>query len=337
MAPTFARSVKKRNSRLTVSLVQLLLIAYNLKQMIYLIYGDNDYQKEQAVAKIVSKDDLERRDGETIDEASLRDVLFGLSLFESNRPVLISGLSQNDVLWQKLPEILAAEVDKTVLLVDSKVDKRSKTYKWLQKNAEVAEYVQLIAYQRAQLMKWLEQQAKEQGVILTTAQQDFIIDRLGFDQMRLVNFIRQLSLAGEVDDQLLELMLPLAKSENIFGLFEASLDGDIAKVQSTIKYLEQTSDSDGAFMTMGLLASQAVNLSALVLSGGYTDRVVADFGVKPFALKGLSRHFRRVNHSRLRRIIGALHNADTQMKSTNVSPWLLIELALINIAKDTRA
>ena len=65
--------------------------------MIYLIYGDNDYLKDQEVEKITSKAGLERRDGETIDEAGLRDILFGLSLFGSNQPVRLSGISQNDV------------------------------------------------------------------------------------------------------------------------------------------------------------------------------------------------------------------------------------------------
>ena len=302
--------------------------------MIYLIYGDNDYLKDQEVEKITSKAGLERRDGETIDEAGLRDILFGLSLFGSNQPVRLSGISQNDVLWPKLPEILAAETGRTVIFVEPKLDKRTKTYKWLQKNATTSEFTQLTIYQRPQLINWLSQQAKGRGVKLTTSQQGFIVDRLGFDQMRLANFVEQLSLAGEVNDQLLELMLPLAKSENVFELFEASLDGDIAKVQSAIHYLEQTSDIDGAFMTMGLLASQAVNLSALVLSRGDNDRVTGDFGVKPFALRGLGKHVRQMDRSRLRQIIDSLHKADTQMRSTSVSPWLLIESALVGIAKN---
>lgn len=304
--------------------------------MIYLVYGDNDFLKRQAVAEISRGQVVSRYDGETMDEAQLRDVLFGVSLFEADNIVLITGISENSVLWPKLSDILITETDKTIVFIEPKLDKRTKTFKWLTKNAKSKEFLQFTDYQRSGLINWLIIRAKELGVSLSLAQLDYIVDRLGFDQSRLDNFINQLTFATKIDDKLLEDMLPMPRSESVFGLFESALDGNIAKIQSTVRYLEQDSGEDGAFMTMGLLASQAVNLTALVLSRGDSDRVITDFGVSQYALGGLAKFARRISHQQLRSIVQILHRADIQMRSTGTSRWLLIEVALIEIANDYR-
>ena len=304
--------------------------------MIYLVYGDNDFLKRQAVAEISRGQVASRYDGEMMDEAQLRDVLFGVSLFEADNIVLITGISENSVLWPKLSDILITETDKTIVFIEPKLDKRTKTFKWLTKNAKSKEFLQFTDYQRSGLINWLIIRAKELGVSLSLAQLDYIVDRLGFDQSRLDNFINQLTFATKIDDKLLEDMLPMPRSESVFGLFESALDGNIAKIQSTVRYLEQDSGEDGAFMTMGLLASQAVNLTALVLSRGDSGRVITDFGVSQYALGGLVKFARGISRQQLRSIVQILHRADVQMKSTGTSRWLLIEVALIEIANDYR-
>lgn len=300
--------------------------------MIYLVYGDNDFLKRQAVAEISRGQVVSRYDGETMNEAQLRDVLFGVSLFEADNIVLITGISENSVLWPKLSDILITETDKTIVFIEPKLDKRTKTYKWLAKNAKSKEFLQFTDYQRSGLINWLITRAKEVGVSLSLTQLDYIVDRLGFDQSRLDNFINQLTFATKIDDKLLEDMLPMPRSESVFGLFESALDGNIAKIQSTVRYLEQDSGEDGAFMTMGLLASQAVNLTALVLSRGDSGRVITDFGVSQYALGGLVKFARGISRQQLRSIVQILHRADVQMKSTGASRWLLIEVALVEIA-----
>lgn len=304
--------------------------------MIYLVYGDNDFLKQQAVVEISHGQVTSRYDGETMDEAQLRDILFGLSLFDDGRAVLISGISENNVLWPKLPDILTTETDKTVVFIEPKLDKRTKAYKWLQKNVKLNEFLQFTDYQRPKLISWLMSQANETGVKLSMSQLNYIVDRLGYDQSRLDNFVKQLSFATKVDDKLLEDMLPMAKSENVFSLLESALNGDITKVQSIIRYLEQDSGDDGAFMTMGLLASQVVNLAALFSSKGDISGVATDFGAGPRTLGGLAKFTKMIDRRRLQLIVSALQRADHQMKSTSISRWLLIEVALAEIANSQK-
>lgn len=244
---------------------------------------------------------------------------------------MVSDLSLNSEVWAALPDV-AVGSDTTLVLLETKPDKRTKTYKWLQKNAEMAECAQFTDRQLSQLAAWCVEQGAVRGAKLTTAQAMRLIERLGRDQLRLDMVLQQLALADEVSDDLIDQLVPLAKAESVFLLFQAALDGDSRRVGEIVAYLETESGPDGAYQTLGLLASQAAQLSALVLSGGDTARVAADLAVNPYALRQLATPTRRLNQGELGLIVASLAEADQQMKTTGLSPWLLLELALLRIA-----
>ena len=218
-------------------------------------------------------------------------------------------------------------------MTEDKIDKRTKTYKWLQKNAKVQEFSPLSDRQKPQLLKWLVAEAKVRGYGLTSYQVGMIVDRLGFDQLRLSNFLDQLSLAEKVTDDLIDNFIPLARTENVFDLFISALAGDYDKVHDIISYLESESGVDGAYQTMGLLASQATNLTALVLADGDSKLVASDFSANPYVLRKLASSAKGVDKKKLKTINDALLRADLQMKTTSVNPWLLVEAALVGIGK----
>ncbi len=298
--------------------------------MIYLLHGDNEFEKRAALAALVGDADVMRRDGEALTLADIQEITIGQTLFTQSSVYVISRLSENPDIWPRLPEI-SFDDDNTIILVESKLDKRTKTYKWLQKTAKTQEFVALGDRQKPQLITWCETQAHERGYKLTRKQIGMLIDRLGFDQLRLSNFLDQLALAEKITDALINDLVPLARSENVFDLFVAALSKDYETVHSIISYLESESGVDGAYQTMGLLASQATNMAALVLSGGDNKLVAADLSVNPYVLQRLSSSAQTIDIEHLRRINDALFQADLQMKTTGVNPWLLIETALVDL------
>ena len=297
--------------------------------MIYLLCGDNEFEKQAALLALVGDADVVRYDGEELTLADMQEITIGQTLFSQSAVYVISKLSENFDIWSRLSELPFD--DKTVILLESKLDKRTKTYKWLQKTAKTQEFLPLSDRQKPQLISWCEVQARERGYRLTRTQIGTLIDRLGFDQLRLSNFLDQLALAEEITDELIDQLVPLARSENVFDLFVAALSKDYETVHNIISYLESESGLDGAYQTMGLLASQATNLVALVLSGGDNKTVAADLSVNPYVLQRLSSSARTVDIEHLRRINDALFQADLQMKTTGVNPWLLIETALVDL------
>ena len=298
--------------------------------MIYLLHGNNEFEKRAALVALVGDADVVRYDGEELTLADMQEIAIGQTLFSQSAVYVISKLSENFDIWSRLSE-LPFDDDKTVILLESKLDKRTKTYKWLQKTAKTQEFLPLSDRQKPQLISWCEVQARERGYRLTRTQIGTLIDRLGFDQLRLSNFLDQLALAENITNELINDLVPLARSENVFDLFVAALSKDYEMVHNIISYLESESGVDGAYQTMGLLASQATNLVALVLSGGDNKTVAADLSVNPYVLQRLSSSARTVDIEHLRRINDALFQADLQMKTTGVNPWLLIETALVKL------
>ena len=298
--------------------------------MIHLLCGDNEFEKQAALAALVGDADVVRYDGEELTLADMQEITIGQTLFTQSSVYVISKLSENSDIWSRLSE-LPFDDDKTVILLESKLDKRTKTYKWLQKTAKTQEFLPLSDRQKPQLISWCEVQARERGYRLTRTQIGTLIDRLGFDQLRLSNFLDQLALVKEVTDELIDQLVPLARSENVFDLFIAALSKDYETVHNIISYLESESGLDGAYQTMGLLASQATNMAALVLAGGDNKTVASDLSVNPYVLQRLSSSARTIDIEHLRQINDALFQADLQMKTTGVNPWLLIEAALVSV------
>ena len=298
--------------------------------MIYLFYGENEFEKRVALMELIGDENVERHDGESLSLNGMQEIAIGQTLFMDSSIYLISRLSENNEAWSQLPDMKFDE-DRTIILVEDKIDKRTKTYKRLQKNAQVREFLPLSGRQKPQLLKWCRVEAKNRGYDLTNQQAEVIIGRLGFNQLRLSNFLDQLALAEHVTNELIDDFIPLARAENVFDLFVSALAGDRDKVHDIIGYLESESGIDGAYQTMGLLASQATNLTALILADGDSGAVASDFSVNPYVLRRLASLSKGIDKKRLRRINEALFKADLQMKTTSVNPWLLIEVALADI------
>lgn len=302
-----------------------------MRPMIYVFFGENEFLKRQNVREIVGDAAVQRRDGEELSVGDLRELLTGQTLFGGDEPVIIADLSQNAEVWAVFPEITALS-DRTVILLETKLDKRTKSYKQLGKIATLQECAPLSERQRPELVKWTLGRAKEQGAELSRQQIETLIDRLGYDQLRLDAVFAQLALADEITNALIDQFVPLAKSESVFELFDAAIRGDVETVHRIIAYLEMTSGDDGAYQTMGLLGSQVTNLYALALADGDVPAVAKDFGAHPFALRQLAGLVRQLDRTDMARISAALAEADMQMKTTGVAPWLLVEAALVRVA-----
>ena len=294
------------------------------------LHGENDFEKRQALAGLVADVEPERYDGETLTLESLRELCIGQTLFASERTIIVYGLSDNGELWPQLPEVLH-DVTSTIILVEGKLDKRTKAYKWLTKHATVEEFAPLSDRQRPVLIDWAVKRATHYGYALDAALAGELIDRLSVDQLRLDSVLEQLSFVENLTLEVLQTVVPLAKSESVFGLFEAALQGRVSDVKRIIAYLEHTEGDDGAYMTMGLLASQLVNLNALVLSGGDSAKVASDFGAHPFVLQKLAPLARGVTRQQLHLINHAFARADEQTKRTSAKPWMLVEVALVKV------
>jgi len=100
--------------------------------MLYLIVGKNSYVAEQELAKIVQHAPVpaEHIDTQQLDAAGLAELVRGVSLFATQRLIVLRRLSERPDLWEQLGQWAHDIPDETTLmLVEPGLDKRTKTYK----------------------------------------------------------------------------------------------------------------------------------------------------------------------------------------------------------------
>ena len=304
--------------------------------MVRLLVGENSFEVGRALGKLRSNFSgvAEVVDGGSVESGQLMDLLLGMSLFSEERLIIVNGLSEQKDLWDSLPNFLEKLDSRTeVVLVEPRPDKRSRTYKWLKKQAKVSEFVPLGERDSQGAVSWCVNRARDEyGFELNKDLAKLMVERIGHDQMRLDGTLQQLAVADEITQSLVDAILPLPKKENVFDLFEAALSGRVKDVHQVINYLELSEGPEGAYLTIGLLASQLINLNALVLSGGNIDKVADELKAHPYTLKRLAPFARQISRPQLRSINRALAEADIQTKTTSADPWMVVEMALIEVA-----
>ena len=301
--------------------------------MITVLTGDNDFEISRAVDSIVAgfEGTAERIDGTELELRQLPDLFMGTTLFASKRLVIIKELSLNKTIWADLADWLPRVTnDVQLVLVEPKLDKRTKTYKVLQKAADIREFSLWTDRDVAEAGTWAIHEAKRLGFTLDTKSAQALLARVGLDQWLLSQALEKLAFADEVNEETVMELVDANPTENVFNLLETALKGNVEGVSEMIATLSLGEDP---YRLFGLLSGQAFQLATLAVSEKPSAEVAKDLGAHPFALSKLSAHARKRGRSGARKIIAAFTEADGGMKTSAADPWLLIERALIKVAQ----
>lgn len=307
--------------------------------------GENNFALRQTLRELAKDSGLEpeRIDASDIEPTDLIDLLQGQSLFSDQRLIIIEQASQEKSIWSALKDTLPnANTDTTLVLVANSPDKRTATYKWLQKNARIVDHPTWKGGDSRLAEKWLTKYAEQLGVKLPGNLVEDMVKRATrnaddgkpiIDQQQLANAVTQLSHSQtDITTDMLDAVLTPSTLENIFELLATALRRDTAKVQSMVAHLSQTEDGHRA---MGLLVSQVANLAALVMADKSTslDQVAKDIDAHPYALRQLLRYGDQLSKSQLSQVVQAIAEADVRLKQSQAEPWVLIESALLKISQ----
>jgi len=300
--------------------------------MITLLLGENSFEITRGLHYLEAEFDgvAEKVDGETLELKQLPDLLMGATLFAQKRLVIIKNLSENKTVWEKLPEWLDRISDDVhVVLVEQKPDRRSRTYKALQKVATVRQFPAWTDRDTAVAEKWVAGEAQRQKLDLDKKSIHSLVERVGVDQWQLYYALQKLAALPEVNPSVIENIVEANPRENVFNLLDAALKGNTAKVQEMLRVLEMSEDP---YRLFGLLSTQIFQLALLGVSDKPAGDVAKDIGAHPFALSKLAPHVKKLGKSGVREVVAAMAQADTSLKTSAADPWLLIERALIKIA-----
>lgn len=300
--------------------------------MITLLTGENSFEIERELQRIVSEFDgvAEKIDGSELLTRQVPDLLMGGTLFAETRLVIIKNLSENKSVWADLEQwIDRISIDISVVFVEPKPDKRTKTYKMLSKAAVVREFSLWREYDTSKAESWVIDEAKQQGCILDKKSAQTLVSRVGTDQWLLSRAIQKLVVLDTITPDVITEIIEANPTENVFNLFETALRGDSKGVADMLRTIEL---HDDPYRLFGLLSGQAFQLAALAVSDKPANEVAKDLGVNPYGLSKMTGIAKKLGVSGARRVIDAFAEADTGMKTSVAEPWLLIERALIKVA-----
>jgi DNA polymerase-3 subunit delta len=300
--------------------------------MITVFTGENSFQIVRALQRIIDGFDgrAEKIDGTTVELRQLPDLLMGTTLFADTRLVIIKSLSDNKTAWAQLVDLLPRISDDVhLVLVDEKLDKRTKTYKDLQKLADITEFPLWSERDSRQAEIWVEDEAKTLGFALDKKSAHTLVARAGVDQWQLYHALQKLAVIETVTPDIISDIIDANPTENVFNVFEAALKGDARRVTHMIATLQASEDP---YRLFGLLSGQALHLFALTVTDQPASVVAKDLGVHPFALSKLVPYANELGKARAKKVVTICIEADSAMKTSAADPWLLIERALVKIA-----
>lgn len=295
--------------------------------MITVLTGDNSYEVAQEMRRIISafEGEAERYEGAELSTSQLPDLLMGGTLFSQSRLVIISDLSANKSLWNEFEqwgERLSDDIQ--LVLVEPKPDKRTRTYKWLQKHATVKTHGLL---KEPQLLQWLQTAARQRGIELKNEVARYLIMHTGTDQWQLSKELDKLALARRpISIDLIREFVPQNSESRVFDVLDAAFSGKSAVLDehmATLRLYEEP------YRFFGLLANQVVILAAASQAGGISSsQLASDMGVHPFVASKTQSLARMLGEERVRDIVTYVVRLDKDLKSTGGDPWLLIEATL---------
>lgn len=305
--------------------------------MIILLTGTNSFALRQTLDTLVGNflnkngaHALERVDGEVFDAKQLPELLQGASLFASERLVLLRDASKNKPLWEALGEWTDRVPKEVVLvLVESAPDKRTRTYKQLQKHGRLQDFADM---SEPELARWAVKSASEQGATLEPRVATHLVQYVGTDQWRLSNELKKLiAYSPTITIESINTLIEPNPQATAFELLDAALAGNGAKTHEVLGRLKASEDP---YKLFGLLVSQVQTLALVASAQGKPAEAIAkEAGIHPFVVRKMQSAARRIQGARLKEVIAAVARADTQMKSTGIDPWILLEQCLGKIAR----
>ena len=302
--------------------------------MITVFTGENDFEIRQAIAEKERLFDgnSERIDGASVTLSGLPDLLMGVSLFATQRLVIIDQLSASSAVWQKLPQWLTRSSDTIeLILIEPTLDKRTSTYKALKAAGAIEDFPAWTEKDTAKAEAWAVHYGNEQKVAIARPVAAHLVRRVGVNQWLLSQAVHILALAGdtvEVTAALIDSVIVASPEDTVFQLLDYAMNGD---ANSAVQHLRSLESTQEPHRLMALILSQVYTLAAAVLAPADADPA-KDFGIHPFVISKLQRLKKSVGPAGAFGMVRICAQADTDLKSSKADPWVLVERLIVQIA-----
>ena len=289
------------------------------------LVGENNFLVRQAVheraeasLKANGPDSIERLDCETADADEVLSRFYSTSLFSPKVLFIVKDMSANKELSEKFVELITKkQPENDLIIVEPKLDKRSKLYAALKSKTEYKEFNQPIA---AQLVSWAINWTKQNGGNISTGDADYLIALVGPNQQLIKSELEKLLIfSPKITKESIDSLVEPSPQSTVFNLVNATINRDHKRVSKI--YSEQRRLKVEHRMIIGSLAWQ-LHLIALVklAESRSLSEISSKSGVSPNQLDDARKLARNISYAELTNAINKLLEIDVKSKREAIDP-----------------
>lgn len=309
--------------------------------MIITLSGENDFALHRELDKLTGafiKEHgdlaLERLDGEETGIEKIREAMTSLPFLASKKMVVLRAPGANKQFTEQAEQILA-DVPETndIILVETRPDKRTAYYKYLQKRTDFREFPKL---DPPGMANWLAKEARARDGSLGSADARYLVERVGADQQLLSNELEKLLLYDErISRRTIDLLTDPAPQSTIFQLLEAAFAG---RTQTVLRlYADQRAQKVEPAQIIALLAWQLHVLAIIKTAGDRSPETIAkEARINPFVVRKSQRIVRELTLAELKGLVAELLNIDIALKRTAVDADETLQHYLMRVSPGNR-
>lgn len=304
--------------------------------MISVLSGENSFALQHDLRQIVREFvaehtdiALEQFDGEEAEFDRMRESLQSLPFLASKKLVVLRSPSGNKQFAEAAEGLFEGLPDSTdLVIVETKLDKRTAYYKLLKKQKNFQQYDELDAHG---LARWLVTFAKEQGATLSQSDATYLVNRISINQQLLSNEVVKLAqYEPAITRQTIDLLTEKTPQSTIFELLDAALSGNAKKALEL--YQEQRAMKVEPQQILALLGWQ-LHILAVVKAAGDRDpnQIAKDAKINPYVVRKSQGIARRMSLSELKQLVHDTYVLDVRLKSEGIDADDAIQNLLITI------
>ncbi|MFA6028129.1 MAG: DNA polymerase III subunit delta [Patescibacteria group bacterium] len=278
------------------------------------------YDKAGFNAEVINGDEL------TLE--NFRKAVFSSGLFSAKRLTVVKNIfnNKNEELHAQVAEELKKVGKENILIITASELPKEKNNPLLMalKKADKIEHFPLL--KAGELYRYIQQEVKRKGATIESDAVNYLVEAVGDDLWWLNNELDKLTgYSQKITAKNCDLFIDSPLDENIFNLMDALSAKNAKKALSLLH--DQLDSGANAFYLLTMLARQIKILLQVKESQG------KNLSMHPFVVKKAMAQVNKFSMADLKKLFSQLADIDTKLKSTRLTPALLLDLFVVNMCK----
>ncbi len=288
--------------------------------MITVLSGINVFQRNaqlnQLTAAFVAEHSdlaLEKIEAENATYNQISGAIESLPFLSSKKMVVVYDLSLNKEAAEKLEPLTALAGETTdLILVETKPDKRGSYYKQLKKLPNFKEYNEL---DDAAMAIWLSHEATALGGTLSRSDANYLVQRVGANQLRLSNELQKLVQYNSVITRAtIEELTDDNPSSTVFNLIDSVFSGNPKQAMRIYDEQRQQKVEPQAIHGMLVWQMHAVAIAVAAPESADAGQIAKDSGMSPYVIQKSQRIARAMGRAKIISFMKLLRDMDYRGK-----------------------